>query len=87
MWYLVGTVGAILTSFGFLPQFLKMWKNKSAKDVSHITFIQFTAGCVFWLAYGLSERDPVIIGANVVTLGVLAVALTLYMRYFRRDAL
>ncbi len=87
MWYLVGIIGAILTSFGFLPQVLKMWKNKSAKDVSHITFIQFTAGCVFWLAYGLSRRDMVIIGANIVTLSTLSVALTLYVRYIRTKAL
>ena len=83
MWYVVGTVAALLTSFGFVPQVLKIWKSKSVKDLSLITLIQFTAGSALWMVYGVSKRDPVIIGANIVNLGTLAIALGLYARYVR----
>jgi lipid-A-disaccharide synthase-like uncharacterized protein len=41
-------------------------------------------GCSLWLLYGLHLKDPVIVGANLVTSGVLVLALTLYFRFSRR---
>ncbi len=44
-----------------------------------------TAGVTLWGIYGVSLGDLVIIGANVVTLATLIVALTLY--YWTRIAM
>ena len=38
-WYLIGTVAALLTTFGFVPQVIKMLRTKSVKDISLPTFI------------------------------------------------
>lgn len=81
LWTMVGVVAALLTSFAFVPQVRKMWRRKSAKDVSHITMFQLMIGCALWLVYGISRRDPVIIGANFVGIAILIAGLVLYYRY------
>ena len=81
IWTVIGGIAACLTTFGFVPQILKMWRGKSVGDVSVITFYQFTAGVTLWAIYGYSRQDPIIISANVVALATLIVALTLYYRY------
>jgi MtN3 and saliva related transmembrane protein len=78
---IIGVVAALLTSFSFVPQVRKMWRRKSAKDVSHITMFQLMTGCVLWLVYGILRQDPVIIGANIVGIAILIAGLALYYRY------
>jgi MtN3 and saliva related transmembrane protein len=80
-WTGVGTVAAILTSFSFIPQVVKMWQSKSVGDLSPVTFIQFSLGAALWTAYGVHRQDPIVIGANLVVLATLMVALSLYYRH------
>ena len=84
-WYAVGAVAAALTSFGFVPQIVKMWRSKSVRDVSPITILQFIAGVLLWTVYGVHLRDPVIMAANLVSLAIMIGALLLYFRFFKRD--
>jgi MtN3 and saliva related transmembrane protein len=86
VWTVIGTIAAILTSFGFVPQVRKMWKRRSVGDVSIVTFLQFTAGVTLWAIYGVSRGDPVIIGANVVTFVTLSIGLMLFYRYREKKA-
>lgn len=81
IWTCIGTGAALLTSFGFLPQVLKMWQRRSVGDVSVTTLGQFTMGVILWALYGLYLRDAVVVGANVVTLGTLLVGLALFFRF------
>ncbi len=81
MWYLVGAVAALLTTFGFVPQIIKMRRTRSVKDVSLLTLVQFTVGVVIWGIYGLHLNDIVIVTANVVSLVILVGAIALYFRY------
>jgi len=83
-WYAVGAVAAALTSFGFVPQILKMWHTKSVRDVSPITLLQMTAGVILWAIYGAHLRDPVVIIANLVSLSTLGIAIAIYLRYFKK---
>ena len=83
-WYAVGAVAATLTSFGFVPQIVKMWRTKSVRDVSPLTLIQFIAGVSLWTVYGVHLGDKVIIIANVVSLSTLAITLTIYLRFFKK---
>ena len=84
-WYAVGAVAAALTSFGFVPQILKMWRTKSVRDVSPIMIVQFIAGVLLWTVYGVHLRDPVVMAANLVSLATLIVVLLLYFHFFKRD--
>ncbi len=47
-WYAVGSMAAVLTSFGFVPQISKMWRTRSVKDVSPVTLGQFAMGATLW---------------------------------------
>jgi|GEM_PF-377587 len=80
-WTTVGVAAAALTSFGFLPQIRKMWKTRCVRDVSLGTFLQFSAGVSLWALYGLGRSDPVIVIANLITLGTLMAGLALYHRF------
>jgi MtN3 and saliva related transmembrane protein len=79
----IGLVAACLTTSAFVPQLIKVWRSKSAKDVSLVMFIVFTLGIALWLLYGLIRNDPVIIIANVITF-ILALAILLLKLRFDR---
>lgn len=80
-WFLIGVAAALLTTFGFLPQILKMHRTRSVQDVSPLTFFQFLAGVGLWACYGVHIGDPIVTIANIVTLGTLVIAIGLYARF------
>jgi MtN3 and saliva related transmembrane protein len=47
----------MLTTIAFLPQVIKTWKSRSAKDLSLGMFSLFCTGVALWLAYGFLVRD------------------------------
>ena len=70
----IGFVAGTLTTIAFVPQVTRIWKTRSAKDVSLHAFVVFTLGVATWLAYGVLRQDPAITLWNGVTL-VLAIAI------------
>jgi MtN3 and saliva related transmembrane protein len=74
---LLGLFAGSLTTIAFLPQVIKTWKSRSAKDLSLGMFSIFTLGVALWLAYGIIINDLPVIMANVVTL-VLASTLLFF---------
>lgn len=68
----------MLTTFGFVPQILKMVRTRSVDDVSPLTFVQFMAGVSLWALYGAHIGDVIVLLANIVTFGTLVVAVSLY---------
>jgi MtN3 and saliva related transmembrane protein len=83
-WYALGAAAAAFTSFGFVPQVVKMWRTKSVRDVSPFTIVQFIVGVVLWAIYGVHLRDPVVIAANLISLSIFILALALYFRFFKK---
>ena len=78
---LTGAAGAILTTLCWLPQALKIMREKETRALSLPATAAFTLGVGFWLIYGLARGDWPIIGANTVTLGLMAVILAMKLRY------
>lgn len=70
----VGLVAGFLTTVAFIPQVTKIWKSRSAKDVSLHAFLAFTVGVGLWLVYGVMLGEPAMILWNSVTL-LLAIAI------------
>jgi MtN3 and saliva related transmembrane protein len=83
-WILIGIIAATLTMFGFVPQIVKMYRTKLVHDVSVLTLYQFSVGVFLWAIYGFAIGDPVVIGANIISLATLVVALVLYYHYRKR---
>ncbi len=80
---LIGIVAGILTTVAFVPQVLKTWRSRSAKDLSLGMFSLFCAGVVLWLVYGMATKDLPIILANSFTL-MLSLTL-LYFKFSFKD--
>lgn len=78
---LVGFVAGLFTTLAFIPQVLKIWHTKSAKDVSIIAFAAFTIGVALWLIYGILQDEPPMILWNAVTLALAAAILAMKFRY------
>ncbi|HYI69088.1 MAG TPA: SemiSWEET transporter [Skermanella sp.] len=78
---LIGIVAGLLTTVAFLPQAVKIWRSKSAKDVSLAMFVCFCAGIVLWVIYGFMLGALPVILANVVTLCIAATILVFKIRY------
>jgi MtN3 and saliva related transmembrane protein len=64
----IGSLSAIGTTAAWLPQVLKTWKTRSAKDFSWAYLTLFSSGVAGWTIYGFLKRDWVIVAANAVTL-------------------
>ena len=77
----LGSFAGFCTTIAFLPQVLKVWKTRSARDVSLGMYAVFTIGVVCWLAYGwLLMVWPIII-ANIVTLVLVALVIAMKLRW------
>ncbi len=64
---LLGFMAATLTTIAFIPQVIKTWKLRSARDLSLPTFVIFSTGIFLWLVYGIFIGNWPIIMANSIT--------------------
>ena len=78
---ILGLVAGTLTTLAFLPQLLKIWQTKSAKDISFNTLIIFNIGIFLWLIYGIYLNALPIIIANLFTLSFNMIIVWLKIRY------
>jgi MtN3 and saliva related transmembrane protein len=77
----LGLLAGSFTTIAFLPQVLKTWKSRSAKDLSLGMFSIFTLGVAMWLVYGFMINDLPVILANVVTLMLASTLLFFKLRW------
>ena len=75
---ILGLVAGTITSITFLPQVVKIWQTKSAKDLSIMMLLLLMLGVVLWLVYGLVVMSTAIIYTNSMVL-----AMSLIMLYFK----
>lgn len=78
---ILGLSAGTITTIAFLPQVIKVWKTKSAKDVSFVMLITFCIGVFLWLVYGILRQDVAVITANVVTLILNLIIVWLKIKY------
>jgi MtN3 and saliva related transmembrane protein len=64
----IGTLAAIGTTAAWLPQVLKTWRTRTARDFSWTYLALFSSGVSGWLLYGILKQDRLIAAANGVTL-------------------
>ncbi len=76
---LLGLVAGTLTTISFVPQVLKVWRSRSAADISLAMFLLFTVGVLLWGIYGVLIGSLAVIVANavtfVLTVGIIAMKL------------
>ena len=80
----VGYLAGILTTVAFIPQVIRLWRTRSARDISLGMYWAFTAGVALWLVYGLMiDALPVVI-TNGVTLVLAGAVLLLKLRFSKK---
>ena len=75
---IIGMVAGTISSVTFLPQVVKTWQSKSAKDISLWMFLLVTLSVIMWLIYGLFLNSVPIIYTNSMVL-----IMSLIMLYFK----
>lgn len=78
---LIGGLAAFMTTVAFVPQVLKIWRSRSAKDVSLPMYVVFSLGVALWLVYGVLLGAMPIILANIVTLILAMSVIAMKMRW------
>ena len=80
---ILGFLGGALTTFGYIPQLIRILKLKSAREISLPFTLSFLAGAACWLTYGvLLGLTPVILwnSAGIILLCTLLYAKLRYRR-------
>jgi MtN3 and saliva related transmembrane protein len=77
----LGLVAGFLTTIAFVPQVTKIWKEKSARDVSLPTFLAFSLGVALWMTYGILKSEPPIIIWNAVTLALSGAIVAMKLKF------
>jgi MtN3 and saliva related transmembrane protein len=77
----IGAAGAILTTVCWLPQTVKILREREARAISLPGTTLCTLGVLLWLVYGLAIRDGPLIGSSIATLAMTVTILVLKIRH------
>ena len=78
---LIGGVAAVLTTIAFVPQVWRIWRTRSARDLSLPMYAIFTVGVALWFVYGLELGAWPIIACNGITLLLAGTVLVMKLRF------
>lgn len=76
----LGLLAACLTTSSFLPQAIRIWRTRSARDVSLVMYVMMCAGNSLWLTYGILIGSVSMIFANATCLLMVVSVLGLKIR-------
>lgn len=82
-WYIeaLGAVAAILTTLCWMPQAVKILRDRDTRAISLVATLAFMIGVGFWLAYGIALQNWPLIGSNSVTFALMGLILALKLRH------
>jgi MtN3 and saliva related transmembrane protein len=79
----LGTLAAFCTTVCWIPQVLKVLRDKRTEGISLLTQSIFTFGVALWAAYGVFLDDWPLLLANVTTLLLSLAILVSKLRFDR----
>jgi MtN3 and saliva related transmembrane protein len=78
---LLGIIAGALTTVGFAPQVWRLFRLRSAHEISLPFTIFFLLGIAFWLSYGILGAQQPIIVWNAITFVLGCAMLYAKLRY------
>ena len=78
---MIGLAAGFLTTVAFVPQVTKVWKDRSAKELSLKTFVAFSTGVILWLVYGVMLGEFPMILWNAVTLALVSAIVAMKLKF------
>ena len=82
----VGSVAAVCSVVSFVPQLLKLVREKTGEAVSVRMYALTIAAFSFWSLYGVLLGSWPLIASNLISLGLSSAILALKLRYSRSGA-
>jgi MtN3 and saliva related transmembrane protein len=76
----LGYAGGVLTTMCYVPQLIRVFKLKSAREISYLYTLSLLIGILIWLLYGIFLRLPPIILWNAI--GFVMVGLLLFSKIY-----
>ena len=80
---LLGFVGGFLTTIGMVPQVWRLFRLKSAHEISLTLSVLFVIGIAFWLLYGIERGLMSVIIWNGISLALGACMLYAKLKWGR----
>lgn len=80
----IGLSAGFLTSIAVIPQVVRTWRIKHARDISIWQPLILIAGMLLWLIYGLGLDDMPLIAANSFSISCYLILLAMKIIYDRR---
>ena len=77
----IGATGAILTTVCWVPQAVKIIRDRDTRAISLSGTMLCTLGVLLWLVYGLAILDGPLIGSSIITFAMTATILVLKIRH------
>ncbi|MFH1445248.1 MAG: SemiSWEET family transporter [Nanoarchaeota archaeon] len=77
---ILATMFGIISGIANLPQAYRIFKRKSAKDISILTYSILIVGAIIWLLYGIELANFPIIITNAI--GSINIGLVIVGWYF-----
>ena len=77
----IGFTAGLLTVASFLPQVVRTWKTKKARDLSYSTLVLLITSGSLWLLYGVLTRDAPLIATNSGMVALICVILAGKIRF------
>lgn len=65
---IIGSFAGFLTTICAIPQIVVLIKNKSAENISFLTFIILFIGQFLWIIYGFIIHNTQLIVTNIISL-------------------
>ena len=78
---MIGTIAAVLTTFAFLPQVIKVIKTKDTESIALGMYLMQVVGIALCLFHGLVIEDLPLIMANSVSLVLSGTILYYKLKY------
>jgi MtN3 and saliva related transmembrane protein len=79
----VGYLGGLLVTFALVPQIMRVYKLKSAREISIIFNTSMLLGLILWLVYGIKLGLVPIIIWNIIGSILAALLLLAKLKYGR----
>ncbi len=78
---IIGFIAAFFTTFSMMPQVIRIWRLKEARDISLWMPIMILIGSVLWLIYGVLIKQIPVIFANSISILISIFTLVASIRY------
>ncbi|OIP25895.1 MAG: hypothetical protein CO103_03505 [Chloroflexi bacterium CG_4_9_14_3_um_filter_45_9] len=79
----LGFIAGALVTCSLIPQLIRVFQLKSAREISTLFTVLLLSGLIIWLAYGISLRLAPVILWNAIGTVLIAILLYAKLKYGR----